>query len=454
MINNKSKKPYFFRPSYFSERALVVLVIISFFIFIPVTIEMNPLLPYGNIIFICSVLALFFVSLFDGRRVILLNNSLINVLMLFYILFSYCLFSSLWSNMPLQVLWRSFIVFVPSVIIGMLFLKEQDLYKTMILFYKALMIFGLLLGSIGLFIYSFGDIIWQGDLVYNSLNIGLISLNQTLYYSSGVYRISSLTGNPNNLGFMLFFSISSAFGLYYMKKINIFLFITTVTILITSLIFTFSRNSWFATLISIFLINLFIHPRALSKRNKIIKLILFFFFFVLCSLGLLFLYWYLYNSFSSNTRLSLDLNGRIVAWDLLKKVINENPLFGTGFNTSAELLKKESGGLVNHSHSLYLAILSELGIFGCSIFVIIMLFVFIPIFSTLFNFRKRHYLKKEYIPFLVNSCILVVILIHQIVEISILRFNFFNVIWIFILFGTLQLRYKILHDERLEKSRQ
>lgn len=425
---------------YMKKRVNVFLMLIfftSFFIFIPKNIDLTNVVPYGTLILLAVVLLSFLSLMINNRKVILYNDYFV-IILLFYMLFTYSLFTAVWSDSPFEVAWRSIIVFLPILIIAYIMYFVDNVVFSVLCFYIFNLSCGLLLSIIGLVIYYFGQTYWADGVLINELRLGSFSISQIMYISSGLLRISSITGNPNTLGYILVISSVSTIGLFFMNKIRVIFLLLLLSPQLLALFFTYSRTSWAMFLIIIFILSLLLRGKNSHISNVVLHTMK-----IICAFIMLLAMLYIIYSDKSNQRFSLDLNGRLEGWKPLLDLFNEKLMFGNGFNTSADYLYQNEIDISN-AHNIYIAILSEIGLVGMLIFIMILMASIWLISKVCWPFSKEYFGRDEYVPIVVNLSLLIGILFHQLFESSILRFSYLNLIWVYVLFSSLKLKEALI----------
>ena len=219
------------------------------------------------------------------------------------------------------------------------------------------------------------------------------------------------------------------FGLFFLNKDLVkkhfykylFLFLNT-----TALIFlTGDRSEFFLSIISLFLIILFI-----DKFKNLKFLIIFSSLLILCSTFLLnadFKYRYIDNVFENITEGGSNIFFLSPSHDAMMKssfkMFLENPLFGQGTKTYRELCGVKEFKIIidgfdaddprghacsTHPHSWYLELLAENGIIG---FILIFL-IFLEVSSLLLRHFISMNLNKKYIYESAKVCFLITIFIN------------------------------------------
>jgi O-antigen ligase len=270
------------------------------------------------------------------------------------------------------------------------------------------------------------------------LKLGFTTLEQKVFLSDGVVRICSLTSNPNFLGILLVISIISLLSLFFQKKIKTSLFIVFLSILVVALYYTYSRSSWLCLIIMVTIICFLLRADLLPRVQKIIKNIIYIilsFLFVACII-------LLFTIGNINKRFSLDLNRRIEdAWIPLINMFDSHTLFGVGFNASVDHFFEKYN--ISHGHNLYLTILAELGLIGGVIFILLLIVMAVLLFNAIThgNFRKKDDFDLEfYVQSRIAFSFFIGLLIHQMFEVNLMRFDYIHIAWLFFVLSIIQMR--------------
>jgi len=194
-----------------------------------------------------------------------------------------------------------------------------------------------------------------------------LSSLQAYGWDPHVGRLTSTFLDPNFVGLFLVFSFNLSLALFYFGKSESKFFLVFPAIFLLALILTFSRSSYLAWAVSLFSFGLF-----LSKR-------LFLLFLPIFLLSIIFLP-RMAERISGAVSLDITAQARILSWKNAIQVIRDNPIFGVGFNNYrfAQMkygffdLEKPEGGLSGAgSDSSLLLVLATTGIFGFSVFLIL-----------------------------------------------------------------------------------
>ncbi|MGG1557881.1 O-antigen ligase family protein [Geobacillus thermoleovorans] len=397
----------------------ILLFMLFMFFFINLNFISNKSLVSGIILVFVTLMSV--PSSIQGFKVIFKD---INIFLLLF--FYWCLFTSFWSEYPLETLLRVIIIFIPSFIIIILVSNEKQKIKLFIKLARVFVICFSILAGIGLLLRIFGNILYINGQRIEVITLGPISISQQLLGIPPFFRITSLTDNPNTLAMWMAFSLTLCVFLYYVGKLSFKLFFFNFILQLSALLLTISRAGIATAIISLLLIYL------MTKRRKIIYII----FILLVSIILISIIMSNKNllilSNYSQLRLSTDLNSRQDAWMPLVEYISNNPFLGTGFGVSFEAILQKKG-LEIAAHNVYLIIFSETGLLGGSIFLLFWIYSIIISLFLYKNSRSFRLSKEEHFSVLVCFAFLVALLFHQFFEGKIMRLDFMHFIWIYLI---------------------
>lgn len=417
-----------------SARYILLFMLFMFF-FVNLNFVPNKNLVSGIILVFVTLLSV--PNFIQGFKVIFKD---INILLLLF--FYWCLFTSFWSEYPLETLLRVIIIFIPSFIIIILVSNEKQKIKLFIKLAKVFVICFSILAGIGLLLRIFGNILYMNGQRVEVITLGPISISQQLFGIPPFFRITSLTDNPNTLAIWMALSLTLCVFLYYVGNLSFKLFFFNFILQLSALLLTISRAGIATTIISLLLIYL------MTKKRRIIYTI----FLLLVSIILISIIMsnmsnknLLTLSNYSQLRLSTDLNSRQDAWIPLFEYISNNPFLGTGFGVSFEAILQEKG-LEIAAHNVYLTIFSETGLLGGSIFLLFWIYSIIISLFLYKNSRNFHLSKEERFSVLVCFAFLVALLFHQFFEGKIMRLDFMHFIWIYLITHVSSLYRQIQED--------
>lgn len=227
----------------------------------------------------------------------------------------------------------------------------------------------------GLYIYFFSLIINKDHLKFKGPYDYL--LGRHLLGTIPTPRLYGSTFNPNLAAYLLLMVIgfSLAYLLRALKErayVFILLLIAVIVFMILALIQTGSRSAFIAMLV---LIELFI-----LRVNWKIGVILPF-------IPLVRLHWFI-HLIPRHGLIDLSYTNRIIIWKTSLQIFKMHPIFGVspaGFSVFYEAINNK---YVPHSHDIFLAFLSEYGIVGEAVFLVLM--------ATIFTYLIRILLNKPY----------------------------------------------------------
>ncbi len=183
-----------------------------------------------------------------------------------------------------------------------------------------------------------------------------------------VYRLHSTFGNSNQMAGFLAMTISVYVGFLFSRKFSrqtLLMLICILILMITTLLFTFSRGGWIATFTGVSFI-LFVQVLFKKYRLKTLvsyafpALLVIFVFFISSS--------DLVNRFNTMTQddTEVTLYGRHLAWTGTVEMIQDNPITGVGpGNYSKAFRAYQPPGLMDpymFAHNDYLHFISETGV--------------------------------------------------------------------------------------------
>lgn len=248
----------------------------------------------------------------------------------------------------------------------------------------SLLIYFVLIAAIyGLILWQFGSVEWiytyhleylkiTDAIKFNYLHIWGVDLTQRLYGD----RISSFTGNPNIIGFLIM--ISSLVSIYFVVEKKKYHYLVYIAISLYALLLAESRASILGLATGLFIYSYlyFIQKHQYSRIILASFLIL-----IALSLGLFMLNESVYHTVLSITGRGSALSNRDIAWAVFIEQIQETPWLGIGYKISTEGILQSNNIDIKHSHNLYLTVLSEIGLVGFTIFLFIFLFPFVSYLS-------------------------------------------------------------------------
>ncbi len=182
-------------------------------------------------------------------------------------------------------------------------------------------------------------------------------------------RVVSIFNQPNNCGIFLVLLLISIFILYMYKKIGKKTFYVSLFFVLIGILLTFSRAAILGMIVFVLLSNI-------KKYYK-------YFIIVFLLITVLF-----YPKIVNSREKSVE--NRAFRYKLLPKMLLKSPFIGTGLKTDNEEYKRLAPpDKARHpsSHSLYLQLLVETGIFGSFFFF---LFIFSILLDIIYVKRKNY----------------------------------------------------------------
>lgn len=290
---------------------------------------------------------------------------------------------------------------------------------------------------LGLVISGFGGgYVPSGHGTYfQTLAIGGGQLVQEVHMAGGFPRISSVTGNPNTLGFFsglacLFIAIGVFLGRGRLLSASV-----PFAINFAALFHSFSRGSMLALFLALVLVAWISNPR---------KALLYSVVFGLCLLVLSPLY---VGSLSSMVEARADsgMQGRDQIWINALEKVKDRPVMGVGFGLETERIH-EPAGIKWTMHNAYLVVLSETGVVGLGLLFAFLLMVLSILLLSIFRSREERIRSV----LMLTLGVALFVLIRSAVETSVFRFT--NVNLIFMIFVSLGLVLSQPSMSRLESG--
>jgi hypothetical protein len=401
---------------------IVATLMLGFLLTLKAT-DRTPLIPYAQyLVFFAQVLVMgcglvLFVAKYKFH---LCSGWSIYVWITLFLLWTLAIGSGLWSHAPELSIQRAIITFLPSLLLLiMVFVDDRPLSTFSSVAFCVVTVLSFL-AFLSIVLYFFGNTSWRSEFRIQELCIGPLCVSQRVYGIQPFLRASSLFGNPNSFAGMLFFAVPLVLFLRSSGRISRFSFIAISSILACGLLLTMSRAGIGAAVVAAS-VYIFLSTRTILKRSVLLAL------FMVFSLALM-LVFADSQVRGLDTRLSSDLNERGDAWVPLVESFFQSPLLGRGFGVSTEAILEQSA-IDFGGHNAHLQLLSELGLAGYTIFILCFT---IPMFVLIFkvDFRGDHSERVQ--AFTACLAILSAVLLHQVVEGSLLRFSFLTQFWFFI----------------------
>jgi len=286
------------------------------------------------------------------------------------------------------------------------------------------------------------------DKILRSFTLSLfllvfISIFVSIIHPNGVHGVNSsdpsLVGawkglfvHKNTLG--LASAITMIFSLYYWRLERKRTWLIYIFICFMMLVFSKSKTS-LGLLIPTLVLGFLFEYYYLKSRLKVFYFLVLI-FFIVCAILSFITYQQEVISFFSNP---LALTGRVEIWHILWSVIEDNWLFGTGYEslyyvgTNSPLSLYASGWSLNiaHGHNGYLDVLATMGIIG----LLIIIYTFI-IKNFIFLFKPQNIDNKRLGLYYSLMCFIV---LHNFLETTLMTTNKSS--WILILIITALLHF-------------
>ncbi len=213
------------------------------------------------------------------------------------------------------------------------------------------------------------------------------NVGEYIQHTFGYFGITYTTATRN--GDMMFLFIPFWYSLLSLlfKSESLFIrfFYASILFLISlGIIFSFARGAW----IALFLTFIILVVVSFLKKNRpaklfFRKLFIFFMFFVFFGITILpqEIRYFVSSRFASifNADATDEISSNSARKDIFQKsynIILNNPLFGIGAGNTSKYLTYEDGETANHAENMFLTILIELGIFGLSVFILLLYLYF------------------------------------------------------------------------------
>lgn len=335
------------------------------------------------------------------------NSSQKVFILLLFALFFLALSSAFWSSYVAETIVRSFLFIGVPLLYLIIVLLDKPNPEEIIKYFVS---FSVVMVCVGIFILSFGEVVYSGGAWINRYSLFGYSLSQPHY--SNNFRLASLVGNSNLLGLYAGVSIGLCFWLAAISAIGRYKLFTYIAILIVGVLLSQSRAAIGFALLS-GAIGLF-----LMKGITFMRLVVASAISMIVFLGIA---WYVASQQHLFDRFSAGVNDRDIAWGIISPRLSESAIWGHGFGSVTEFLAVENGVSIG-AHSLYYTLAYELGLIGCALF-------FVLVVMALFD-KARRMCRADFIIF----SLIILFLGHQIVEVQILKFNLVNIIFLYLCF--------------------
>jgi O-antigen ligase len=339
------------------------------------------------------------------------------------------------------VLQRGIMIFLPGFILLTIAFSDARPLSTFFRIMKFMAWFGAGLAFVGLLLFAFGSMrstIGLGTI--NSLAIGPLSLEQRIYGTPPLFRISSLTGNPNALGALLLMSLLATAACYVAGLLRKFTMLLLMLVQAAGLLLTFSRNSIGIAVASLTMFAVLAagrwEPRFVRAAGAGMAMVLMGF--------LAFNFMPPAATAMVEVRVGQGLNVRHELWRPLIASVAERPLLGVGFGVSGESILSHT----NHEHSAHnahLATLAEVGFIG---YLVLAAFWGLGAYIGLRN-GSRPSTDQTRIAYITIGILLIGLFFHQGFEASILRFGARHFLWLYLVAAAVA----IYHNERKQSAR-
>ncbi|MED4079849.1 O-antigen ligase family protein [Halalkalibacterium halodurans] len=400
----------------------------SIYILLFCTLFFNLSLEYGTQTvpyFALLAIQILTIILYLNKINLPVNNKNIFFITIVFLAMLWYSITSLYSGFTELSISRLFMSFVPGFFLLLFILSDKAPLKTFINVSKGLMYSGVFLSIVGLVVYLLGEKTTIDGEIVQQISLGSITISQLTVKANDFYRISSLTGNPNNLGFLLFITVMLTFTLLSLKQISKFKFIVFFSIQSLALLMTFSRSSLLSLALGLLIFYIFTAKNIHSFVKRLFTLGLMFVFGI-------FLFNYIDDRITGFDR-SSGLAGREVSWEFAINLFRETPILGAGFGISQELLNQV--GIYISTHNTHLNMLLETGLIGYVLFILIWLFCIVVSLICLVRLRSTPYQesKDKITIYSTIVALLVSIFINQLFETKIPYVGVQSLMWFYFL---------------------
>lgn len=403
----------------------ILIIILGTAIFSLTNGTSDPLFPFSAELMLLTQLLAFIIAL-PIVHIPLYGPAIVGIIIWFF-LFLLSIASALWGINQTLIFKRTLLIYVPSICLYLLVISDKKPVETFWKISKGLTYFGSFVSMIGILLYIFGSTVYTDYGRMQIIKIFDFHIKQSVLGIPPFLRISSLAGNPNNLASWLLITLTLTVAQRITGNISQSKIFFLGGLQAIALLLTFSRAGIGTTIIIIALLYL------LSTRNKMKVIKRTIFLVLLLSVIFISLNYSIKISPVLANRLMVGLNERGPAWILLYNAFLQKPLFGTGFGVSYEGILEEHG-LTITSHNLFLAIVSEIGLLGFSLFILIWL---IGIYSAYLIARKSFIINNPFLENVVIGSTIIAILLgliaHQIFEVKLFRYGFLNIFWVYLI---------------------
>lgn len=277
---------------------------------------------------------------------------------------------------------------------------------------------------VALLIYFFGVYFYDvGVGPVQHVQLGPFILGQRAMGYPPLFRVSSFTGNPNQLGLLASISI---IAILYFKRLGYLASkpkFYLLLLMVLGLGLSQSRTAIMSSIICVLFFNFLVS----GKKEQYAPLIILGFLFGVVAVVLL-------GAISGGeaigqgNRLTFDLSGRDQIWGEILGAFVNRPLLGIGFGTSGDYLAFQGYDQVS-VHNFYVQLLSEAGLLGLLSF-----FVFLAALLAFVCIRKKTAVDSASALFYaVILAILILVLANQMAESSLYRGVFLHFFFFFVL---------------------
>lgn len=306
---------------------------------------------------------------------------------------------------------RALMIWIPSLFLAAFVWADSQPERTLLWVTKGVWAFALFLAAVGVLLSLIGKEARQGEIYIQYIGFGPIRISQQLIGIPPFYRISSLAGNANALAYWCALGIGCMLYLRLVSQLSLRWMVISSVLLGAALVLTFSRGGIVSTIVIVGL-------HALVQRHRPAAIATVVTGFVL--LGT----WLYLQSWDVGGRFAVDLNYRQFVWEPLYASFEQRVVSGVGFGVSQEAIL-EPRGLELSGHNGHLIILSELGIVGY--LLVLMLWLAPGIFLLAWGRRS-----SSCVPLRMVVVVLAWLYFTQFFEGWITRWGFHTLYWVYL----------------------
>ncbi|GAA0367804.1 O-antigen ligase family protein [Bacillus horti] len=287
------------------------------------------------------------------------QTKIISMLILFSVMLWFST-TALFSDYTLLSFSRFLLAFIPGFGLYLLTLLDRKPIQTFTRVLKGLLWFGVGFALIGILISLLGTENTTEEGFVQQVSLGGLTISQLTIPANGYDRISSLLGNPNNLGFMVFLSLMATFTLRALGKLHGAWLIPLTLIQLTALFMTFSRANMLTFIVASFLLFLLFSKNTVHLLKRMYVALM-----ILILMGIAVLQFFPFEMLDAFNR-SSGLAGREDSWAVALDQVQHHAVSGIGFAVAEQELLR--AGLDISTHNSHLSVMLETGLLGYTLF--------------------------------------------------------------------------------------